>query len=67
MTVSDDPARKYDALQTCSEILANLKPADQKMILAALIEQYGRPEQGRPPAARPGAARSYGRGKAWKG
>lgn len=61
---SSEPHRKYDILQTCSELLESLTPADQRMILAALIEQFGRPEQGRP-ATRPSPAstRRRSRGK----
>lgn len=64
---SPEPHRKYEILQTCSELLATLTPADQKMILAALIEQCGQPQQGRPVAARRPSGSGSRPGKWWKG
>jgi hypothetical protein len=62
-----EPHHKWEILQTCSELLAALTPADQKIVLAALLEQCCRPEPGQTASARRSSGSRFRRGKGWKG
>lgn len=60
-----EPHRKWEILQTCSELLATLTSADQKSVLAALLEQRCQPERGKPAARQPSGS-GFRRGRGWK-